>query len=82
MGRSQSVEKMLWLSIVQSGALSLVQIHPDTLLSLVEPYYAGAITLCHNNTPQGTNKMPSRLFVHRVHHYAIVRTLSSLECLE
>ena len=27
---------------LQSGALSLVQISPDTLLSLVEPYYAGA----------------------------------------
>ena len=26
----------------QSGALSLVQSPPDTLLSLVEPYYAGA----------------------------------------
>ena len=26
----------------QSGALSLVQISRDTVLSLVEPYYAGA----------------------------------------
>ena len=28
--------------IQQSGALSLVQISIDTVLSLVEPYYAGA----------------------------------------
>ena len=38
------------LAWVQSGALSLVESCPDTVLSLVELYYAG---LCHNNTPQG-----------------------------
>ena len=27
---------------MQSGALSLVQIHGDTVLSLVEPYYVSA----------------------------------------
>ena len=30
------------MSSGQSGTLSLVNIQPDTVLSLVEPYYAGA----------------------------------------
>ena len=42
----ETEEAVCWLSgehhARQSGALSLVQIHPDTVLSLVELYYAGA----------------------------------------
>ena len=46
---------VLGVAWLHSGALSLVQIGQDTVLSLVEPYYAGAKVkgLCHNNTPQG-----------------------------
>ena len=47
----------LWLGSLsltphQSGALSLVQIRPDTLLSLVEPFYAVA-PLCYKDTAKG-----------------------------
>ena len=40
--------------------LSLVQISPDTLLSLVEPYYAGTkvYAITHINTPQGMQNAP------------------------
>ena len=39
----------LWFLVcLQSGALSLVQIPPDTLISFVEPF------LCHKDTSKGT----------------------------
>ena len=31
---------------------------PDTVLSLVEPYYSGGHGLCHNNTHEGMQNVP------------------------